>query len=612
MEVLSMSLSDDLAREILDNREVRGDGGRQQFVETVKSLIKSSIILEVSQWKKRGYEVEGLRESIRQQLQGSLRFQEIYKVLQDSQDYGWFKDELDSLISEISVELIKDTDSGKVLSNDLRINPKNLSGDRLIDDLVTGVVRLVFIKKGRVVKDDEGNIVKDEHGNPIFDGGEKRVMYGTRNPSLVTLYDKSIRTRGAKPRIDNDDTLAVQQEIDSDVIRLLDLEKEEFRAFKPSTLVEYDADYGVGSWIKFEVENDAWFNIVKEGHDIQDYYIRGSETSQPGVKVAISNNNRTVLEERYYREAMESGAVKSKTVVQWERRNNEAFIEGERMYIELLTGSYLESDVENVAKQLVGKLKQINEPMELKKQELGLEHLQISKRLKKRRLANTYELMVGDAVLVLSPYFIVNTKTGKVYLDRYDLFKFGAQPPLTPEEERLAHASDTLVGDFINGLIQSLGLDNLTLPKKRKRVLSEKDHLRLSRLNYIYENRSQPIVRQYLQTVGISLMYNESREMYKITVAKTGVIFMVNSRTIEWADPITKEPTRIITTARYTSALKIFRQALARVKAQYRADAKVTRALNVLEEFLLDFVYDLRVTNEKFQETIFTVGRGQQ
>lgn len=612
MEVLSMSLSDDLAREILDNREVRGDGGRQQFVETVKSLIKSSIILEVSQWKKRGYEVEGLRESIRQQLQGSLRFQEIYKVLQDSQDYGWFKDELDSLISDISVELIKDTDSGKVLSNDLRINPKNLSGDRLIDDLVTGVVRLVFIKKGRVVKDDEGNIVKDEHGNPIFDGGEKRVMYGTRNPSLVTLYDKSIRTRGAKPRIDNDDTLAVQQEIDSDVIRLLDLEKEEFRAFKPSTLVEYDADYGVGSWIKFEVENDAWFNIVKEGHDIQDYYIRGSETSQPGVKVAISNNNRTVLEERYYQEAMESGAVKSKTVVQWERRNNEAFIEGERMYIELLTGSYLESDVENVAKQLVGKLKQINEPMELKKQELGLEHLQISKRLKKRRLANTYELMVGDAVLVLSPYFIVNTKTGKVYLDRYDLFKFGAQPPLTPEEERLAHASDTLVGDFINGLIQSLGLDNLTLPKKRKRVLSEKDHLRLSRLNYIYDNRSQPIVRQYLQTVGISLMYNESREMYKITVAKTGVIFMVNSRTIEWADPITKEPTRIITTARYTSALKIFRQALARVKAQYRVDAKVTRALNVLEEFLLDFVYDLRVTNEKFQETIFTVGRGQQ
>ena len=192
------------------------------------------------------------------------------------------------------------------------------------------------------------------------------------------------------------------------------------------------------------------------------------------------------------------------------------------------------------------------------------------------------------------------------------MFKFGAQPPLTPEEERLAHASDTLVGDFINGLIQSLGLENLTLPKKRKRVLSEKDHLRLSRLNYIYENRSQPIVRQYLQTVGISLMYNESREMYKITVAKTGVIFMVNSRTIEWADPITKEPTRIITTARYTSALKIFRQALARVKAQYRADAKVTRALNVLEEFLLDFVYDLRVTNEKFQETIFTIGRGQQ
>lgn len=604
-----MSLSDDLSREIMENRVTRGDGGRQQFIDTVKSIIKSSIVLELSQWKKRGYEVEGLGETLSRQLQESVRFQEIFKVLQESQDYGWFKGEVDTLVTDLMLELIKGTEGGRVIANDLRINPKNLSGERLMDDLVTGVVRLVFIKKGRVVKDDEGKIVKDENGNPIFDGGEKRVMYGTRNPSLVTLYDQSIRTRGSKSRIDNDDHAAVQQELDSDVIRLLDLEKEEFRAFKPSTLVEYDAENGVGSWIKFEVENDAWFNIVKEGHDIQDYYIRGGESSQPGVKVAVTNNNRTVLEERYYQEAMESGAVKSKVVVQWERRNNEAFIEGERLYIELLTGSYLESVVEQASTQLVTYLKQVNEPLELKKQELGLNHLQISKRLKKRRLANTYELSIGDAVLVISPYFIVNTKTGKVYLDRYDLFKFGAQPPLSPEESRLAHASDLVVGEFIQGLIQSLGLDTLPLPKKRKRVLSEKDHLRISRLNYIYENRSQPVVRQYLQTMGVTVLYNESREMYKISVAKTGVIFMVNSRTIEWADPITKDPTRIVTTARYTSALKIFRQALARVKAQYRADAKVTRALNVLEEFLIDFVFDLRVTNEKFQETIFTVGR---
>lgn len=609
-----MDLRDELANEIGANQAGNGNGGgngndgKQQFVETVKSIIKSGIVLEVSQWKKRGHDVTGLAQELNTKLRDSKRFREIYKVVQEDQDFGWFKGELDSLLADLALAVIQSTDGGQLLANDARINPKNLSGEQLIDDLVSGVVRLVFIKKGRVVKDDDGNIIKDEYGNPIFDGGEKRVMYGTRNPSLITMYDQTIRSRGVKSRIDNSDRNAVQQELDSDVIRVLDLEKEEFRAFKPSTLVEYDAENGVGSWIKFDIENDAWFNIVKEGHDIQDYYIRGGENSQPGVKVAVTNNNRTVLEERYYQEAMESGAVKSSVVVQWERRNNEAFTEGERLYIELLTGSYLESDVERAATDLLNALKVLNEPLELKKQELGLTHLQLGKRVKKRRLANTVEYVIGDAVIVFSPYFIVNTKTGKVYLDRYNLFKFGAQPPLTAEEERLAHASDAVAGDFINGLIQSLGLNALTLPKKRRRVLSDKDNLRMSRLQYIYDNRTQPVVKAYLQNKGIAILYNESREMFKLTVAKTGVIFMVNSRTIEWADPITKEPTRIVTTARYTSALKIFRQALARVKTQYRADAKVTKALNTLESFLVDFVFDLRVTNEKFQETIYRGG----
>lgn len=607
-----MDLRDELANEIGANQAGNGNGGgndgKQQFVETVKSLIKSGIVLEVSQWKKRGHDVTGLAQELNTKLRDSKRFREIYKVVQEDQDFGWFKGELDSILVDLALAVIQSTDGGQLLANDARINPKNLSGEQLIDDLVSGVVRLVFIKKGRVVKDDDGNIIKDEYGNPIFDGGEKRVMYGTRNPSLITMYDQTIRSRGAKSRIDNSDRNAVQQELDSDVIRVLDLEKEEFRAFKPSTLVEYDAENGVGSWIKFDIENDAWFNIVKEGHDIQDYYIRGGENSQPGVKVAVTNNNRTVLEEHYYQEAMESGAVKSSVVVQWERRNNEAFTEGERLYIELLTGSYLESDVERAATDLLNALKVLNEPLELKKQELGLTHLQLGKRVKKRRLANTVEYVIGDAVIVFSPYFIVNTKTGKVYLDRYNLFKFGAQPPLSAEEERLAHASDAVAGDFINGLIQSLGLNALTLPKKRRRVLSDKDNLRMSRLQYIYDNRTQPVVKAYLQNKGIAILYNESREMFKLTVAKTGVIFMVNSRTIEWADPITKEPTRIVTTARYTSALKIFRQALARVKTQYRADAKVTKALNTLESFLVDFVFDLRVTNEKFQETIYRGG----
>ena len=608
MGVSPMSLSDDITR-VVQGSQHNDELEREQFIETTRSIIKSSIVLEVSKWDKRGHDIVGLRGKIGEQLQNSERFKGVFRDTARSHDYIWFKEQVEELVSDIAYTNLRESDTGQLISGNHNINPRDFPLEQLVDDLVTGVVRLVFIKKGRVVKDDEGNIVRDEYGNTILDGGEKRVMYGTRNASLITLYDKSLRERGTRPRIDNDDPSSVQRELESDVIRLLDLEKEEFRAFKPSTLVEYDSGNGVGSWIKFEVENDAWFNIVKEGKAVQDYYIRGNDTQEPGVRTAVANNNRTVLEEQYYREGVQSGAVKTPAVVQWERRNNDAFIAGERLYIELLTGSYLEPEVEQASNGIKDYLTQMDDVVRERKNELDLGFLQVGKRTKKRRLANTYELLVGDAVIVASPYFIVNTKTGKVYLDRYDLFRFGAQPRFDAETERIALASDAVGGSYINGMIQALGLPTLPLPKKRRRVLSTKDELRISRLNYIYNNRTQPVIKNYLKKTGITINYNDSREMYKLSILGTGVVFMVNSRTIEWADPMTKEPTRIVTTARYTSALKIFRQALAQLRSHYRTDAKVIKAIKVLEEFLVDFVFDLRVTNEKFQETMFNVGQ---
>lgn len=567
---------------------------KEQYLQIIKDIIKTELQIEVSQWNKRGH---GITQEdvprIHRYFKKDPRRKGIIKETIKTQDLAWFKEEITKVIRYAFVQWARDT------QNQDYVSPKEFSRLDLLEDLRSKVVRLVFTKKGKPLKGDDGKIVKDENGQVVFDGGEKRVMWATRNPDLITLYTKDYRERGIKPRLDDTNEQSVQNELDKDYFTVLDLEKEEFRTFKPSMLLDFDGDNNVGAWITFDINNDAWFNVAKEGDAISKYY----ETGKVSGLMAPQNIRRTELEREYLQRAKNSGAVKTPEVVAWERQNMENFLRGESQYVHVLNGTYQDTQVDEAFEALAQFSRTIHQTLEPLLEETDAPDIYVSKQLKRRTKGGTtvnssLEVTVGDATIVLSPYYIVNTKTGKVYLDRYNLFKFG-QSRLSQEEYQRATISDRLISNYIERLIQDASLHTIPKPSKRKRVLSYKDARRLRRLKHIYDLRNEPVVKEFLKELGIQLGYVESRELFKIAVknkkGRGSIVFLVNSRTIAWQNPVTQQQEVVVSVERHTSALSQMNEGLDRVKRLHRVDPNIVNALTVVGNFLVDNVYNLRV-----------------
>ncbi len=133
-------------------------------------------------------------------------------------------------------------------------NPKNVNPLELVQSLRGNVVRLVFYKVD----------------------GSRRIMYATRNPDIIKLYDADSKNPNKPNKADVsdlDNQEKIEQQIERDAIRVFDLEKDEFRAFKPSRLAEFDNGDSVGSWIEFKPEYDSWYIMAKEEGDIHKYYV---------------------------------------------------------------------------------------------------------------------------------------------------------------------------------------------------------------------------------------------------------------------------------------------------------------------------------------------------
>lgn len=133
-------------------------------------------------------------------------------------------------------------------------NPKSVNSMELVDSLRQYVVRLVFYKVD----------------------GTRRIMFATRNPNIIALYDADSKNpnKPKKPDIsDLDNQEKIEQQLERDALRVFDLEKNEFRAFKPSRLAEFDNEDSVGSWIEFKPEYDSWYIMAKEEGDIHKYYV---------------------------------------------------------------------------------------------------------------------------------------------------------------------------------------------------------------------------------------------------------------------------------------------------------------------------------------------------
>lgn len=146
-------------------------------------------------------------------------------------------------------------------------NPKEHDVEELIESLRNNVVRLVFYKVN----------------------GDRRIMYATRNPEIIKLYDADSKD----PRKNKNNAISdlaseekIAQQIASDAIRIFDLEKNEFRAFKPSRLAAFDKEDNVGSWIEFKPEYDTWYIMAKEEGDIHTYYRGGKEAINRGKSKA--------------------------------------------------------------------------------------------------------------------------------------------------------------------------------------------------------------------------------------------------------------------------------------------------------------------------------------
>lgn len=587
--------SGDINRSIRDQEQRLGqDQALADTLTSIKGILTSTLKVEESAWRNLGYTFDsGDQENIQQRIKADPRREDVIKQTMQTQDLAWFQTEISKVIKDAFRGWSSTQQTGGF------VNPRELDPNELLEDLRQGVVRLVFVKKGKPLRDENNNIVKDPDGEVVLDGGQRRVMWATRNSDIVTLYYQDGRLKGTKGRLKDDDNDAVTNELAKDYFTVLDLEKEEFRTFKPSTLLEFDSDNNVGAWMHFDVDNDAWYNCVYENTPPSTYYVPGDTKAL----YAPQNPARTVKEERYKEEAVQSGALKTQNVVNWERENQQNFIRGEGQYIKILNGTYQDTSIETAFETICDFARNVHQDIDPLIEDSEVPNMFVSKRLSKRRRGNSVinssvEIQVGDAVIIVGPYYIVNTKTGRVYLDRYDIFSRPASTALLSQEEKDIHTfSDTLIAPFIERLIENSNLKHLPKPKKRERILSQKDLRRLQRLNNLHEIKTQPLAKQYLDELGITLGYTEGRNMYKITVKGTGVVFVVNSRTIGWLNPTTQQPEELVTVVRHTSALTEMREAIRRTARHYQANPKIVKALKTLEEFLVDKVFNLRVTS---------------
>ena len=565
--------------------------GNQQFKQDVRGILRSVIQVTQSKWSQSGYRIDGdAVKDILVFIQEDPRTVSINRHVSETRDLHWYQTNIQEVVNSAFSKWVEDNSTINA------VDPKDLPLERLLDDLRTQVVRLVFIKKGKPLRDDDNQIIKDANGQVVLDGGQKRVMWATRNPDLIALYDKNYRTRGAKPRLDETRS---SDELDKDYLTVLDLEIEEFRTFKPSTLLAYDDESRVGSWVAFDIDNDAWYRVLHEGDDISRYYQDGHIKARLGER----SNQREIVERDYLAQAIQSGSIKSPQVVEFERANRQAFLEGERQYLSILSGTYQDNAIDTAYEGIKDFLRQIHQDVQPDLDQLGVGDLFVSKQLQRRRtmgnsVNSSLELTVGDAIIVFSPYYIVNTKTGHKYLDRYDLFRFGLSR-ISQEERQIATISDQALDRHIERLIDQLRLRELPKPTKRKRILSEKDMRRLNRLNYLYQNRNQPEIKEYLAKKNVALGYIDSRELFKLSFKGTGVVFTVNSRNIGWQNPINKQPEMLVSIVKHTSALKEFRQVLNHVSRNFRQDPKVVLAVKQLDHFLLEIVFNLRIKEDE-------------
>lgn len=359
-------------------REMRGSRHTSSH-EIFKDLNKNNEILK---------EINKGTISVFDTKLGELRKFNFSRLLQyklpDDDNYIDFELNAD-LITDLSDELSK-------VSN--IFNPRKFKTEEIINILKNKVVRLVFRKKGT---------------------NEIRVLYGTRNTDLIETYGKV----GVDSSRENDDISSaekIQAQVDGDVVRVFDLAKREFRSFKPSTLLSYDIQNGVCSWVEFDIEDDGWFETSLQNKPIKNYvgsYNRYAST------VGVGNAKRAEFETKQKDLTVARNEIKG-TDIEDSKERYEIALGKVNSILKEINATLTTSDLEkfNQMSLVFDSIKSKFEANESSSRLLSGSSLSASKKL------ISFKFNLGKDIFIIHPLFILNAVSHKVYVDRTGLLSF--------------------------------------------------------------------------------------------------------------------------------------------------------------------------------------------
>lgn len=446
--------------------------------------------------------------------------------------------------------------------------------EEIVRRLKTNVVRLTFTKNN----------------------GENRVMYATLVPELVNLYNSHRRKYG-------DQGITSLTQVDEmnknipDMVRVLDLEKEEFRAFKPSRLNDYDNDFNIPSWIECSPSNDAWYRVAKEGEDVRTFVDGNGLFEQ-----APDSIRRREIESLYIREAQENGVLVDEDTakaLEFIASNTDKTVKG---YIYTLTSLEIPEDVQEYIntnkffRDLQGLCDAIKEEVVANDEIEDVEY-SITKRPQKLNSGGAYYLNIGTDRYYFHPYFIANRRTGKVYLDRMGWMEETDASKALPRQVKRV---DRIFGETINQFIEDSELKDLPLPqRKRIRKTDRTYEIRFNRMQQFAKNPKkmyQPVLDHY----NIAVKEVPSNASIQVKMKQSKLTFEVSPTGIIALDLVENKPIKLVTVKRGTSTLRELRDGLTAYKSKYantvHAD-RVNDGVRIIEEVFLDNLFNLRRRN---------------
>lgn len=502
------------------------------------------------------------------------------KDVVDKQTLGYMMEENNrKFVSENQTNLSAVTEDvkNKIVAQYNRENETGLDfrddKEEIVRRLKSNVVRLVFTKKG---------------------DGSDRVMYATLVPELLGIYNEHGRKYGDQGSF----SLAKVDEMNSnipDFVRVMDLEKEEFRSFKPSTLKDYDNEYNVPSWIESHPDNDAWYNVAKEGEDIRQYVDGNGLFIQ-----ADDNRERTARERRYIQEAQDNGVLVDDGTAKALEFISSTMDKKVKGYIYTLTSLEIPEEVQEYinTNQFYRDLSELSVSFqELASEEIEGEYKVTKRPSKLNNSGGSYFIDVGTDKYFLHPYFIINRRTGKVYLDRMGWVE---ETDASRGLPRAVKRVDRLFGATIENFIEEKELKALPLPQsKRIRKTDRTYDRRLARMQHFAKN-PKAVYKPVYDHYDISVKEIPSNASVQIKIKPMNISFEVSPTGIVALDLIENKPVKLVSVKRGTSTLSELRTGLTAYRSKYRGttyEQRVNTGVAVVEEIFLKNVFNLRRKN---------------